>query len=504
MRVVTWFGVALVTVVMLFAFVPSIAHGGSTPRASASVSFHSKGSLDCNGDSAIQAPLVHDLTCTHPRGSGGNVFEDNNQYVGHDEPTIRYISTQAGSGNDVEFTTVLPGSSTGPISHPTFQDTIAFWYGMALCDNRSYPQQTCINNSDTNTGLGTLATDAGSAALEMQFYPPGFGNFANAVSCDATHWCASLHINSLECTFSGFCNPNCTEPTNFAFLTVNGVPIGPPGPNTITLASFNGANPNVFHMNMGDKIVSSIHDTPVGLFTGIQDLTTHTSGYMVASAAHGFQSLDVATCLGHNYAFHPEYDSAAAVNIVPWTALQFNIGMDPETGHFEVPSLLAAPDETYCLPGPSGKTVCLSTDFNFDGNPYQPNQWPTTNHATSVHPAPLNIMPTFSHHTGPESKGHYYSIFEFETDVGFTIATQTTCNLLLPNQCGLPNATAIPTYAGFYPYWSTMGCTVYFGNVHGPGVSTYGKDAGYGVSQAVFSGLTAIYGTNGAFYANSC
>ena len=49
--------------------------------------------------------------------------------------------------------------------------------------------------------------------MEMQFYPPGFPPFVDAISCDNTHWCAALTIDSLECTY-GFatCNANCEEP----------------------------------------------------------------------------------------------------------------------------------------------------------------------------------------------------------------------------------------------------------------------------------------------------
>ena len=28
--------------------------------------------------------------------------------------------------------------------------------------------------------------------MEMRFYPPGMAPFADSISCDNTHWCASL------------------------------------------------------------------------------------------------------------------------------------------------------------------------------------------------------------------------------------------------------------------------------------------------------------------------
>ena len=103
----------------------------------------------------------------------------------------------------------------------------------------------------------------------MQFYPPGFAPFITQISCDKTHWCASLHINSVECT-AGFvtCNPNCLETTNFAFIQMNGVPTGPAGPDVMNAAS---ATPNAetLLINQGDKLTVTINDTPGNVNGGV-------------------------------------------------------------------------------------------------------------------------------------------------------------------------------------------------------------------------------------------
>ena len=99
---------------------------------------------------------------------------------------------------------------------------------MALCDPNSYPQTPCTPESDSNapTCFGPNCTTAtsggGSAFMEMQFYPPGNPPFADSASCDDTHWCAALTLDSLECT-AGFasCNQDCEEPSNFAFIQRN-------------------------------------------------------------------------------------------------------------------------------------------------------------------------------------------------------------------------------------------------------------------------------------------
>ena len=93
-----------------------------------------------------------------------------------------------------------------------------------MCDPNSYPQNPCTPDSDTNIGANTAAA-AGSAFMELQFYPPGYTPFIDSASCSGTKWCAALKIDSLECTFNFVtCNNNCIEPINFAYLQTNGVP----------------------------------------------------------------------------------------------------------------------------------------------------------------------------------------------------------------------------------------------------------------------------------------
>jgi len=207
------------------------------PHKAQKPQFAATGNLDCNGYSAIQKPLRASDVCTDLRGFNGERGQDNGHYVGHDEPSVQFVSSAQGSGNNTKWEITLPNERPLPATK-TFENQIAFWFSMALCDPRSFPQNPCIPNSDKNNGT-SLTQSAGSAFLEMQFYPPGFFPFITQISCDKTHWCASLHINSLECTANfAFCNPNCTEPTNFAFIQMDGVPTGPPGPASATNASF--------------------------------------------------------------------------------------------------------------------------------------------------------------------------------------------------------------------------------------------------------------------------
>ena len=67
----------------------------------------------------------------------------------------------------------------------------------------------------------------------------------------------------------------------------------------------------------------------------MDDLTTHQSGFMQASAANGFLTTSSADCSGTPFNFQPEYNTAKAGNINPWGADQVDISTEFETGHWE-------------------------------------------------------------------------------------------------------------------------------------------------------------------------
>jgi hypothetical protein len=185
--------------------------------------------------------------------------------------------------------------------------------------------------------------------MELQLYAPGYQPFIDGPSCDATRYCAALTIDSLECTYGfSFCNPNCEEPVNFAYLQRDGVPAGPPSPQLANDRTFT-PNSDTLMMNQGDSIRLTIQDTPDGLKAEVDDFTTGQSGSMVASPANGFMDTDLETCGGTPFAFHPEYNTASKQNQVPWAALEGGVLMETELGHFEtcdsVTNPLAAGDD---------------------------------------------------------------------------------------------------------------------------------------------------------------
>jgi hypothetical protein len=446
-------------------------------------SFNRVGGLDCNGFSLVQKPLRPQDSCTDFRSEYGRGY-DNGHYIGHDEPSVGFYSLARHSGNNMRWEITLPREHPLPATQ-SFENYITFWFGLALCDPGSFPNGACIPDSDENT-----PQLAGSAFLEMQFYPPGNPPFITQISCDLIHWCASLHINSLEIMSNGKQNPNCGETTNFAFIQRNGVPTGPPGPNTMTVSS-NTPNAQTLLMNQGDRLRITIRDVEGDLFGGvrteIEDLTTGRSGFMIASAHNGYQTTDPNTCAGTNFSFHPEFDTAKFGNFVPWAALQGNVNFAFELGHF-TPGVKGDhdADDAPCFPGPTvAGCLDLATggDLDFDGSSYR-FDWPdgTTNNATSVAIQSVNgggIGPL----SASDEEGGYnqpYPIIQFETEI---LASEVNCQ---PNGegCVVP-----PAPARFYPFYALatdsaspneQNCALIFGNFSGLDIKNFGGDAEYG------------------------
>ena len=513
----------------------------------------SSGELDCNGFSPVQKPVRLNW-CTDIRGSTKKTpytddgrFYDNGHYIGHDEPDLAFNSSAPGSGNNVNWTFTLgrDPKAAPTVAHPGhdvsdwFELSPAPWVSMALCDPGSFPQTSCAPKSDSNaptcnnancvSGLG-----GGSAFMEMQFYPPGQAPFVDNISCDGTRWCAAMNIDSLECIAAfASCNNNCIEPVNFAFIQRNGVPTGPPSPQDTNVMT-ETPNSKTLMMNSGDKVNIHMFDAPApgggdAFEVVINDLTTHQSGLMQASAANGFQSTNINDCSGTPFNFQPEFNTAKIGNINSWGADQVNISTQFETGHWEACTSLsnpipnptiaqgdgstvfntcAGPYETatqadgntpetgdaLCYlkgsthPGfngigtstaPNRLTGCLDNvfqngDLDFDGTPYW-TEWPTSR-TPNIYPGSfLELFPT--------TNGQQYTQFHFQTDLALS---EITCGPQSNGTGTLSGCTVPPPGPGhFYPYWSVNhsggSCFVLFGNVSTG--NTFGKDAQYGTNQ---------------------
>jgi hypothetical protein len=481
--------------------------------------------LSCHDNGALCIGLDADDSV----GYGG-------RYVGHDEPSLLFYSSAPGSGNSMVYLVQLPKEPPTPPKQDgtggtyNFQLHGAFWLGMVLCDNQSAPNPggsqlagpniPCTPDSDSNIFDGTdpsandyIGKHPGTAFTEMQFYPPGSMN-----SCgDLVHWCSALTIDS----FSGNQNTGqannaaCQEAAgleylNFAFITKNGLPLGPPSPLLANDSTFT-PTANTLLYNPGDVLRIVLQDTPNGLQITITDLTTGESGSMTASADNGFAQVlfdpNGTDCnpLTHNLPadFHPMYATSSEHTGVPWAKSGYNIVFSDELGHFEYCSTVqfeGGPctstiaddppglDDNDCFSASFAASLglfpigfCNDSDLDFDGVPYQ-NTWPGTftnpGLDQQLHPRPVLFTSPLFTNSNTKSTQNYDRV-AFETDLpNIELACQVfISNPAYPN----PGAGCVnpPAGAEFYPFYTTRGgegsCTWQFGGANIPGTKqTFG------------------------------
>jgi hypothetical protein len=474
--------------------------------------------------SATSATSTNKINCANPRflctelADSDDVF---GHYVGHDEPTTVFYSNAAGSGNQMMYKGQLPvepSPTNVPGKHVyDFEYSPAFWFGMAMCADQSYPElvKDCLPDSDQNiVNPAKSPYHPGAAYMELQFYPPGYVQQFAGFSCGATQWCVALTIDSLALNpITGkLMNQSCDtavggpEYVNFAYLTRSGKPEGPANP-----VQFNpnvGGYPDpskVLELNQGDRFSVNLHDTAHGLSATVNDLTTGKSGSMVASAANGFGQVKYAPspsteCKLLPYDFHPMYSSASPATTVPWAAATYNIAMDTEIGHFDYCSKVDAKtatctgqegvgnnkepadgDDIACFP-PSASTLikiggCEFDNLGYDGPSYL-RDWPDGS----------NSRPTPFIFTSPLTGANYsknYSAMSFNTDLpAIEGGILGTCNRANGQGCSRIPPTDDGKPAQFYPYYSTVswngGCAWTVGQSI-PGVTTdsFGQNMQY-------------------------
>jgi hypothetical protein len=277
-------------------------------------------------------------------------------------------------------------------------------------------------------------------------------------------------------------------------------------------------------MNSGDRLALTMHDTAHGLQVVVNDLTTHQSGGMTASAANGFGQVQFApdpstTCNNIPYDFHPMYSTSSENTRVTWAAHSYNIAFSDEIGHFDycngsnaITPGASCPagdtegsaadteptdgDDNACFPASSSSLVnvsgCLGTNTGFDGVPYQSSAWPDGN--TRLHPTSIQ-------YTSPLTGRDYnvrYNREAFEADLP-RIENPAVCNRSTGVGCTLIPTTDDPAPGGgfqsaaFYPFFSIgrgsdgrdfdgrdNACVWMIGN-HIPGsITDFGRNQQYG------------------------
>jgi hypothetical protein len=414
------------------------------------------------------------------------------RYVGHDEPSLLFYSNQPGAGNRNRWNLTIPKDpphDVVPGRTWNFQLHPAFWFGMAMCDTESYPEQvkTCAPDSDGN--ITPLAQHPGTAFMELQFYPPGWVQQFDSQSCDPVRWCAALTIDSLSRDPVAGQDQNAAcqgrvlgglEYVNFAYVSRNGVPNGAPNPLDFDPAVGGRPSPNDLFFNPGDSVEIALRDTEQGLRVDLSDQTTRERGFMVASARNNFGQMRFdptgTSCTVVPYDFHPMYSTSSEQTRVPWAAHSYNVAFADELGHWDYCTAIAADgtcpatsmegdphansgalndqepadaDDFACFnppPPPAVQVIgCNGQNNGFDGVSYH-HSWADGD--TNLHPTAIQIS---SPRTGGES-GSPYQRVAFEADLPRIEAT--TCSRLTGIGCTLVPTTDDHQSADFYPFFS--------------------------------------------------
>jgi len=500
------------TIAVVFALATTFA-SGTVAVAGATTAYH---------ESLCQARPFACLDAYKSIGANG-------EYVGHDEPTVEFLSNRPGTGGgDLTYTMILPKNPpTRPNQAGTggtwdFQLRATYWLGLTMCDTESFPnfRNTCTPNSDANARFRStnpkspkyIGKGPGNAFMELQFYGPGWVNQFDGFGCSDTQWCANLTIDSLSDKANTGVpqNDDCLnnhflvgeEPINWAYITKNGRSQAPANPLALSDdPNLTGLNPDldkVLLMNPGDTIRVHMHDTRAGYRIDITDLTTGRSGSMTASIANGFGQIlyepDATQCHVRPYAFHPMYSSAVERGTT-WSAHTSNVSASDEIGHWEYCNAIDVAgtctsagagdttldeDDQFCLDGADFGAVipiigCLLDDGDFDGPSYQLD-WPGTfaNPAAdrAVHPTPMRF-------TVPKSHGKALERVAFENDLprierGEPGGATPECDALTGANCVNP-----PVGAKFYPIYTAARvggrCMLQQGGTHIPGTfETFG------------------------------
>jgi hypothetical protein len=499
-----------------FALIGGLAAGGGTGTQTAKAA-------DYNAPLCVARPTL----CAE----ANDPWSWNNQtYVsGHDEPSLLFYSNKPGSGNSNQYQLTLP---TDPPTAPAqdgsggtwnFMLHPAFWFGMALCDDQSAPNPgvNCPADSDKNIKTSTdpsspnyIGKTPGTAFMEMQFYPPGWGGVGTGVSCGPNNhqWCAAMTIDSFgQNSNTGVVNNNdCLndaglEYVNFALITKSGNSQAPADPLRQVFPDSFATGPDTLEMNNGDEMTVSIHDTAAGVQVVINDLTTGETGSMTASIANGFghplYQPSASSCSDEAYAFHPMYSTSSPDTRVLWAAHSYNVAYSDEIGHFEYcnapisrqgghctvqdPGEVISPatpfgDDTSCFNLPvidsnnnqanPSFNGCLGFsiggDYDFDGPEYQNGNWPGTTGAaaTKVSTPIVFSSPLFKggNPTGPGPFNNDYQQVAFEADLprieGSDFSSTNNCQRHLTNPADpSPGAGCVnpPNGASFYPIYTT-------------------------------------------------
>jgi hypothetical protein len=228
-------------------------------------------------------------------------------------------------------------------------------------------------------------------------------------------------------------------------VQLDGIPVGHPGPSNHPAAA-RIPNDKTLFMNQGDHIRITLRDTPDGLLTVIEDLTTGQQGFMIASAANGFETVD-SSGNATPFNFRPEFDTATPEHVLLGFA-HVGVMFTTEIGHNEQFNGDAddfnSAGKLLCSEGPV-VPACYGQDTDYDGTSYV-EDWPD---GSDSHANPAEILSVRSISANGKRYDRVYDQILFESTANGAnpdcVAHPETCEVQLP----------FPPMA-FYPFFAAI------------------------------------------------
>ena len=265
--------------------------------------------------------------CADPHGDcrGRTAFYDNGHYIGHDEPSVRFISNAPGSGERRHVRRAAAGRD--PRAAADRQPPREGRHPLLRADGRAVDLDRRVRSA-TPTPHDSRASRESDSNAPTRHEPRRRRGVRGAAVLPA-RLCAVRRQHQLRQhplvlgahdrqprvhTRRAPATTTASSRSTSRFIQRNGVPTGPPSPQESDLAH---VTPNradaADEPRRPDRRAHVRRDDAGGghaLEASESDLTTGQIGFMIASAANGFMNTNPVTCAGTPFNFQPEYTSA--------------------------------------------------------------------------------------------------------------------------------------------------------------------------------------------------
>ncbi len=324
-----------------------------------------------NGRSPAQKSVRVSLACTDPRS-----IYDGCRCTSATTGTTSVTTSRSfascptpGSGNDVTLIETLPRD---PAALPDGRDPrsdITHWFdyrwrrGSRWRSATPTPTRSILQAAERHERADMRERRRAAAALVPRgaVLPTGIGAVHRQHQCDNTHWCASLHINDLECSSGSSTATRTPWSRRTSGSSSATCPTGPAGPqlaNSVVHAEREGAADEPRRPAQGAHLGCELAGGGRALERRLDDLTTGKSGFMLASAENGFMQRRSRTARSSRSTTSPSTPPPESQHR-PLGGARDQLSTQYEIGHFKPCTSVTTPCRSRwgSFPTPSGRTA---------------------------------------------------------------------------------------------------------------------------------------------------